>query len=274
MASSSRCPVCAGEIHEEHVDCTTCGALYHRDCFTYNAKCAIYGCSGQNCTTGPSTELPTAVPLVVEAEVPPPVPAGPVEIESTGFFRTVGLSLITTGNSSFFSSADETPGGTPGGMHLPDMDPAGFLLLVVLAPILLLLWFLVVRGLIPLGFCLTGHVIKSLRSHSWRYDETHEQLVCTTELLGFPVGEACWRRTAIKLVTLDVYRSRRLYLVAHLHDGKSLWLADDRHDATTGYNCEALAELGQRLGAALDVPFDDCVHTAPAKLPAAHPAAV
>lgn len=45
-ASGSRCLVCGGHLDTSPVWCTGCGTPHHEECFTYNGRCAIYGCSG------------------------------------------------------------------------------------------------------------------------------------------------------------------------------------------------------------------------------------
>jgi hypothetical protein len=42
-----RCPVCATADGGEWVTCRQCGTPHHRDCWTYNESCAVYGCRGR-----------------------------------------------------------------------------------------------------------------------------------------------------------------------------------------------------------------------------------
>lgn len=40
----ARCPVCGEEIASDIVFCVRCRTPHHRDCWTYNGKCATYAC--------------------------------------------------------------------------------------------------------------------------------------------------------------------------------------------------------------------------------------
>ena len=44
MAPGARCPVCATGLERAVVVCARCETPHHRECWTYEGKCAIYGC--------------------------------------------------------------------------------------------------------------------------------------------------------------------------------------------------------------------------------------
>ena len=43
------CQICGTEIEGSHVECDSCSAPFHRDCWSFVGGCATFGCTGKKC---------------------------------------------------------------------------------------------------------------------------------------------------------------------------------------------------------------------------------
>jgi hypothetical protein len=54
MEPGSRCLICGEGLKAELVWCTSCSTPSHKDCFSYNGRCPIFGCQGMRFRTSES----------------------------------------------------------------------------------------------------------------------------------------------------------------------------------------------------------------------------
>lgn len=73
-ADPAICLVCAQRIEESRMmACTACDTPHHRDCWEYNARCALFGCGGER-----AREVAAPVVKAAAAETDPPAAAAPI----------------------------------------------------------------------------------------------------------------------------------------------------------------------------------------------------
>jgi hypothetical protein len=67
LAAGPSCPICAWLVQGDSRTCPDCEVVYHRECFAYFGRCAIYGCHKvplpqTSSTRRPSTSRQTTQP--------------------------------------------------------------------------------------------------------------------------------------------------------------------------------------------------------------------
>lgn len=66
------CKVCGEEIHQDRVDCVSCVAPHHRDCWEFNGGCSIYGCGGTEAVMTPAGLVPHLEEIYIDGRSPVP----------------------------------------------------------------------------------------------------------------------------------------------------------------------------------------------------------